>query len=73
MIAIKQQMAGLPNYGLELKNPNFVMLAESFGARGFRVDKADDFETIFAQTLTMKGVKIIDLAFEYPIGVREKV
>lgn len=72
MIAIKQRMAGLPEYGLDLKNPDFVQLAESFGAKGFRVENPDDFETTFTEALTMKGVKIIDLPFQYPVGVRER-
>jgi len=28
---------------LDLGNPNFIQLAESFGATGLRVEKADDF------------------------------
>lgn len=67
MIKWKQEHAGFKDYGLDFKNPNFVKLAESFWAKGYKVEKKEDFKEILNKTLTEKWLKIIDLDFDYPI------
>jgi acetolactate synthase-1/2/3 large subunit len=49
-----------------VQNPNFVQLAESFGAKGYRVETKDQFIDIFHQARRQSGVKIIEVVFEYP-------
>lgn len=66
MIKWKQEDAGLKDFGLDFWNPNFVQLAESFGAKGYKIEKKEDFKPLLEQTLSEKGVKIIDLDFDYP-------
>lgn len=39
----------MPRWGLKFGNPDFVKLAESFWARGFRVDTKDQFATILQE------------------------
>ena len=66
MIKWKQVGANMPMWGLDFGNPDFVKMAESFGAKGYRVDNKDDYEAVLSKTLNEKGIKIIDLAFDYP-------
>lgn len=66
MIKWKQHGAHLDNYGLDFWNPDFVKLAESFGAKGYKVEKKEDFKTVLKKTFSEPGVKIIDLDFDYP-------
>ncbi len=65
MIKWKQKDMNLPSFGLDFKNPDFVMLAESFGAIGHRVTSADDFDIILKEALDSKGVHIIDCPIDY--------
>lgn len=66
MIKWKQEAAAMPAWGMDFGNPDFVYLAESFGAKGYRVTQKEDFARILASALTETGVKIIDLPFDYP-------
>lgn len=65
MIKWKQAGMDLPNFGLEFGNPDFVKLAESFGAIGHRIDKADTFRSTLEAALQAGGVHIIDLPIDY--------
>lgn len=65
MIRWKQKDMDLPDYGLTFSNPDFVKLAESFGATGHRVTSVDDFGTTLATALTAKGVQVIDVPIDY--------
>lgn len=70
MIKWKQVGANMSMWGLDFGNPDFVKLAESFGAKGYKVTNKDDYEKILEKTLSEKGIKIIDLAFDYPQEVK---
>ena len=54
-------------YGSELHNPDFVKLAESFGARGVRVGKenADELQAALEEALDIEAPTLI----EVPMGV----
>lgn len=60
----------MEKWGLKFGNPDFVKLAESFGARGFRVEKKYDFESTLKKALEFPGLKIIDLVFDYPKEIK---
>ncbi len=66
MIEWKQEGGGMQKWGLGFGNPDFVKLAESFGAIGLRVEKKEDFEKTLQHAYTLKWLKIIDLPFDYP-------
>ncbi len=66
MIKRKQHHLWYADFGLDLSNPDFVQLAESFGAKGYRVDTKDQFLDVFHQARSQSGVKIIEVVFEYP-------
>lgn len=48
-------------FGSEHKNPDFVKLAESFGAKGFRVEKEDEIEEKLKAFLETPGVALLEI------------
>jgi len=66
MIKWKQKDMWFADYGLDLGNPNFIQLAESFGATGLRVEHKDDFAWTIQQALNNTGVTIVEVVFAYP-------
>ncbi len=64
MIKWKQASMDLPDYGLSFGNPDFVKLAESFGATGHRLAAAADFRPTLDKALA-GGIHIIDLPIDY--------
>ena len=65
MIRWKQNDMNLPQFGLSFNNPDFIMLAKSFGAEGHKVSKVNDLEKILKLTLDSKGVHIIACSVNY--------
>ncbi len=65
MIKWKQAAMNLPDFGLDFTNPDFVKLAESFGATGHRITSADAFAPTLAQALAGRGVHVIVLPIDY--------
>jgi len=70
MIKWKQEAQKLPAFGLDFSNPDFVTYAESYGARGLRVESADDFERHLTYALGKKGVTIIDCPIDYGENIK---
>lgn len=66
MIKWKQKDMWFADYGLDLGNPDFIKLAESFGAHGLRVEKKDDFVPVMQKALANTGVTIVEVLFQYP-------
>ncbi len=52
-------------FGVDFKNPDLVMLAESFGAVGRRVTKSRELKTILGQAFEAKRPVIIDCPVDY--------
>ncbi len=50
---------------VRFNNPDFVTYAESFGARGYRVERTADLPTILEQALANNIVSIIDCPVDY--------
>ncbi len=65
MIRWKQKNMNLPPFSLDFKNPDFVKLAESFGAVGHRVESADGLTTVLEKALVSTGVHIISCPIDY--------
>lgn len=70
MIKWKQENAWFWDYWLDFWNPDFVKLAESFWAKWYSVINKNEFKEVLQKTLTEKWVKIIDLAFDYPLEIK---
>ena len=68
MIKWKQEGMGFDNFGLDYKNPDFVMYAESYGAKGHRPESDENFKNILDQCLNEEGVHVIDLAVDYSLN-----
>lgn len=50
---------------IDFTNPDFVKLAESFGAKGYRITKGEDLLPTLRQALNDKSVSIIDCPVDY--------
>jgi len=69
MIKWKQEDMGFDDYGLSYKNPDFVKYAESFGAKGYRIESCQDFiDTLDACIQSTGGVHIIDCPVDYSLN-----
>ena len=69
MIKWKQKGGGHTTWWLDLQNPDFVALANSFGATWMKVDDKDDFKPTLEKALTMPWVKVIEVKFAYPENI----
>ena len=65
MIRWKQADAGLPDWGLEYGNPDFVKYAESYGAHGHRVDETENFGAILEGCFKAGGVHVVEAPIDY--------
>jgi pyruvate dehydrogenase (quinone) len=61
MVQLEQEAAGLPHYGVELKNPNFAALAEAVGLRGLRVEDPAEVRPALEQALDSTGPVLTDV------------
>lgn len=68
MIKWKQAGMGFENFGLDYSNPDFVMYAQSYGAKGYRPGSIDEFTTLLDRVVNEKGVHLIDLAVDYSMN-----
>jgi acetolactate synthase-1/2/3 large subunit len=50
---------------VKFNNPDFVKYAESFGAKGYRVEKTPDLVPVLRQALAEPTVTIVDCAVDY--------
>jgi acetolactate synthase-1/2/3 large subunit len=55
---------GRPSH-IEFYNPDFVMYAESFGAKGYRVERSEDLKPVLTQAIADDTVVIIDCPVDY--------
>ncbi|MEK7588680.1 MAG: acetolactate synthase large subunit [Patescibacteria group bacterium] len=65
MIRWKQKNMQLEEFALSFNNPDFVKLAESFGAYGYEVKNADELAPLLEKTLSSSGVHIINCPTSY--------
>jgi pyruvate oxidase len=60
-IALEQQAKGLPPFGIDVHNPDFVAYARSVGAEGFKVESAEDLATSLEQATNSVRPYVIDV------------
>ena len=65
MIKWKQSHMGFEDYGLDYSNPDFVDYAQSYGAKGHRVETADQLLPLLQECHDTPGVHVIDLPVDY--------
>jgi acetolactate synthase-1/2/3 large subunit len=70
MIKWKQAAMGFPSFGLDFGNPDFVKYAESYGARGHRIEQTEDLLPVMRKSLDTPGVHLIDVPMDYSVNDR---
>ncbi len=70
MIKWKQQIMDLEDFGLDFTNPDFVKYAESYGAKGHRLQKTEELLPLLKECLNTKGVHLIDIPVDYSENVK---
>ncbi len=65
MFRWKQAAAGLPDWGIEYGNPDFVQYANSYGASGHRIGATEDFVPILERCFLDGGVHIVEVPVDY--------
>jgi acetolactate synthase-1/2/3 large subunit len=55
---------------VEFGNPDFVKLAEAFGAKGYRIEQAGQLLPTLQQALSDDSVSIIDCPVDYSENLR---
>lgn len=65
----QEKRFGVSHY-CDFGNPDVVKLAEAFAAKGFRVNKGDDLQSILSEALAHPGVAIIDCPVDYSENLR---
>jgi thiamine pyrophosphate-dependent acetolactate synthase large subunit-like protein len=65
MVEFQEEMKYGRSSGIALGGVDFIKFAEAFGAKGFRVGKAEDLERIMAEALAYTGVSIVDIKIDY--------
>ena len=60
---------------IDFTNPDFVKYAESFGAKGFRIESAERFQETMREALTCGTVAVVDCPVDYSVnmGFTEKM
>ncbi len=65
MIKWKQHGMDFPEWGLDFGNPDFVKYAESYGAKGFRVESTQQLLPLLQKCLNAPGIHIIEVPIDY--------
>jgi pyruvate dehydrogenase (quinone) len=61
MVKLEMEVAGLPDYQTDLKNPNFARLAEAIGMMGVRIENPADVSSGLKKALQHSGPALIDV------------
>ncbi|UAB77705.1 acetolactate synthase large subunit [Erythrobacter sp. SCSIO 43205] len=65
MIRWKQANMGFDDFGLTYGNPDYVQYAESYGAKGHRVESSEHLRELLAHCRDTPGVHLIDCPVDY--------
>ncbi|HHT0593340.1 TPA: acetolactate synthase large subunit [Legionella anisa] len=65
MIRWKQAVDHFPDYGMTFTNPDLIKYAESYGARGTRVESIGSFQSILENAFKEGGVHLVVFPIDY--------
>lgn len=65
MIRWKQAVDEFPDFGMTFGNPDFVKYAESYGAKGSRVDDIGQFKQVLEDAFRGGGVHLVNVPVDY--------
>jgi acetolactate synthase-1/2/3 large subunit len=68
MIKWKQSNMNFDNFGLDYGNPDFVKYAESYGAKGWRIESVEGLHERITFCLNEPGVHLIDCPVDYSLN-----
>ncbi len=68
MIKWKQKDMHFEDFGLDFQNPDFVKLAEAYGAHGHRVETTDGLLPLLEKCRDTQGIDIIDCPVDYAMN-----
>jgi len=63
-ITLEQEAKGLPDWGTDIRNPDFVALAKACGAAGFRVTEPDALEPTLTEALAETGPAVVEVVVD---------
>ncbi len=61
MVKLEMEVDGLPDYGTDLKNPNFVKMAEAMGVTGIRVEDPTEVRPAIDRALGHDGPVLVEV------------
>jgi len=70
LIEWKEKLRYHKDFFIRFNNPDFVKLAESFGAKGYRVTSDDELLPVLKDALTQKVPAIVDCPVDYSENLR---
>jgi acetolactate synthase I/II/III large subunit len=70
MIRWKQAVDGFPDFGMSFGNPDFVLYAEAYGAKGSRVTAVEDVVPTLNAAFADGGVHLVDVPIDYSENTR---
>jgi catabolic acetolactate synthase len=65
MVEFQEEIKYGRSSGIALGGVDFVKFAGAFGAKGFRVEVAEEMESVMRNALAYKGVSIVDVKIDY--------
>jgi acetolactate synthase-1/2/3 large subunit len=70
MIRWKQAVDHFPDFGLTFGNPDFIKYAESYGAKGSRVESTADLIPTLERVFKSGGVHLVAVPIDYTENTR---
>jgi acetolactate synthase-1/2/3 large subunit len=70
MIRWKQAVDNFPDFGLVFGNPDFVKYAESYGAKGWRIQATEDLIPTLEKAFSQGGVHVVAAPIDYSENTR---
>jgi acetolactate synthase-1/2/3 large subunit len=70
MIRWKQAADGFPDFGMTFGNPDFVVYAKAYGAKGSRVESADALAPMLESAFAGGGVHLVAVPIDYSENMR---
>lgn len=70
MIRWKQSVDNFPDFGMTFNNPDFVLYARAYGAKGSRITSADDLNPTLEAAFAGGGVHVVEVPVDYSENTR---
>ncbi len=70
MIRWKQAVDGFPDFGMGFGNPDFVLYAQAYGAKGSRVTAVEELVPVLEAAFAGGGVHLVDVPIDYSENTR---